>query len=528
MNLRKLFKSTNRKAPNSDGTVEASDIYYTPHNSHLMKNSFPNTSFVSNDDLIKFEANQNHNNVYNEKTTVINPQDYSKNSPQMKQRNSKHLVNQVCGDLKKVNMSDEYTDPFDKLALVDNSEPGYMEPYKQQGLNFLPKRQVQRPNYEDPWDHKKRMVQPNYDNPWDNQTTKYNKDSLESPSSSRSSLNKNRMVKLNANNGSNSSKVSPNRSPRLDRRLIKPANHEFKVPATSKQFDDRLIKAEPSLQQLRYQSKRENFQHPIEANQMASTLGPQNVHRFSMTKSHSLNFASVNNESVYFPKTGKSVSDNHLVHNHIQSSSEQINYEDPWDKNQEQNHLHLRSRSYDLRPFPAQQIIHEKSSSFDAEQKTCYEQPWDKKTFQQLRLSEVIPEDHLKSMRRFQHRQLELHPSEAINNYNINNYIWYHANITRDEAEYKLDDKTDGSFLVRKSESKLNSYSLSVRVSTGVIHMVIQQRGQSSWVLGEFSAPFQSVGHMVDHYKNHQLKISDETFTYLRNPISSYKYHDML
>ena len=394
MNLRKLFKSTNRKTPNSDGTVEASDIYYTPHNSHVVKNSFPNASFVSNDDLIKFETNQNQNNGHNETRTLINPQDCSKNSPQIKQRNSKNLL---IHDLKKVNLSDEYTDPFDKLALVDNTEPGYMEPYKQQGLNFLPKRQVQRANYEDPWDHKKRMVQPNYENPWDNQTTKYNKDSLESPSSSRSSLSKSRMVKLTANDGSSSPKISPSRSPRLDRRLIRPPNHEFKVPVTNKQFDERLVKAEPSIDQLRYQTSRGNFQPPVEANQnhqMASTLGPHNVHRFSMTKSHSLNFSQAHNEAVNFPKTGKSVSDDHLVHHHVQASSEHINYEDPWDKNPAQNHIHLRSRSYDLRPFPAQQVIHEKSSSFDSEQQTCYEQPWDRKTFQQLRSSEAFPEDH--------------------------------------------------------------------------------------------------------------------------------------
>ena len=59
-------------------------------------------------------------------------------------------------------------------------------------------------------------------------------------------------------------------------------------------------------------------------------------------------------------------------------------------------------------------------------------------------------------------------------------------------------------------------FFLCFRVTYGVIHMSISQRADKFWVLGEFSAPFQSIAEMVDYYSTQKLKISDNKFEFLR------------
>ena len=52
---------------------------------------------------------------------------------------------------------------------------------------------------------------------------------------------------------------------------------------------------------------------------------------------------------------------------------------------------------------------------------------------------------------------------------------WFHANITRAEAELTLSSEINGSFLVRKSKSRAGEYALSLRHDGSTNHFIIDK-----------------------------------------------------
>ncbi|XP_067887507.1 1-phosphatidylinositol 4,5-bisphosphate phosphodiesterase gamma-1-like isoform X1 [Heterodontus francisci] len=80
---------------------------------------------------------------------------------------------------------------------------------------------------------------------------------------------------------------------------------------------------------------------------------------------------------------------------------------------------------------------------------------------------------------------------------------WYHANLTRLQAEHMLMRvPRDGAFLVRK-RNELNSYAISFRAEGKIKHCRIQQEGRL-FMLGS-SAEFESLVDLVNYYEKHPL-----------------------
>uniref|UniRef100_A0A8B9QI92 Phosphoinositide phospholipase C n=1 Tax=Apteryx owenii TaxID=8824 RepID=A0A8B9QI92_APTOW len=80
---------------------------------------------------------------------------------------------------------------------------------------------------------------------------------------------------------------------------------------------------------------------------------------------------------------------------------------------------------------------------------------------------------------------------------------WYHANLTRLQAEHMLMRvPRDGAFLVRK-RSEPNSYAISFRAEGKIKHCRIQQEGRL-FMLGS-SAEFESLVDLVSYYEKHPL-----------------------
>nr|CAB3262750.1 uncharacterized protein LOC100182710 [Phallusia mammillata] len=549
-----------------------------------------------------------------------------------------------------LSVSDEYTDPFDavhakgRLQMVPNEQSavdGYIEPYEAQQMyhdvtqssaglgemkaSLSDSTDLQKKKlYDDPWDRsgQARESKTDYEEPWDNSnrvaTLPYSSKKpssrqqheelvLEYPnmpstgslhgsgdssaSSSSASLAKQRMVKVERS-PRNSPRSSPRHSPKLDRRLIRPQdprNQLYSAPGGGKYrpVDQRLIKAEPSLEELRRNSPggtgASSRASSVTNSPMSSSRGspnrspmntlsqteaadqaceealrrassplvqPMNVshHLLNKAKSRSLDIRNRQYMQQSRPPRGaipKSASDDQLMqaalmkaHYHAsQPLGGVTEYEEPWDTGESKSahskaHVsHSRSRSYELNSsysYAALQPRHSKSHSFDKpalpegnyHRHPNYEQPWDQQ--------EVVPHGHLESMQRFQERRLELHPSEAISDRDcdpllpLERQCWFHGAITRDEANQRLETEVEGSYLVRKSESIRNNFSLSLRTRTETIHMVISRTRDGMWILGEFSAPFHSVPEMVAHYATHRLKINEAHHISLSYPVSEY------
>lgn len=78
---------------------------------------------------------------------------------------------------------------------------------------------------------------------------------------------------------------------------------------------------------------------------------------------------------------------------------------------------------------------------------------------------------------------------------------WYHRNINGIEAE-KLLKKfgQDGSFLIRPSQSTVNSYTLSVRCIDSFKHIKIQNNGDCGYEIGEGGDKFATLAELVEHF----------------------------
>lgn len=78
---------------------------------------------------------------------------------------------------------------------------------------------------------------------------------------------------------------------------------------------------------------------------------------------------------------------------------------------------------------------------------------------------------------------------------------WYHRNINGIEAEKLLEKYgQDGSFLIRPSQSTINSYTLSVRCSETFKHIKIQNNGDCGYEIGEGGDKFATLAELVEHF----------------------------
>lgn len=97
---------------------------------------------------------------------------------------------------------------------------------------------------------------------------------------------------------------------------------------------------------------------------------------------------------------------------------------------------------------------------------------------------------------------------------------FYHGTIKRSDAERMLVVFKDGSYLVRKSETSKNDYSLTMKGSNGLpMHLKISKTPEGKYILGENSPPFMTIPEMIDHYTCHKLPIQNADKISLFYPI---------
>uniref|UniRef100_A0A8C8S2U0 Src homology 2 domain containing transforming protein D n=1 Tax=Pelusios castaneus TaxID=367368 RepID=A0A8C8S2U0_9SAUR len=97
---------------------------------------------------------------------------------------------------------------------------------------------------------------------------------------------------------------------------------------------------------------------------------------------------------------------------------------------------------------------------------------------------------------------------------------WYHGSISRADAETLLTLCKEGSYLVRNSETSHHDYSLSLRSSQGFMHMKFTRTKESKFVLGQNSAPFESIPEVIHHYTAQELPIKGAEHLSLLYPIA--------
>ena len=97
---------------------------------------------------------------------------------------------------------------------------------------------------------------------------------------------------------------------------------------------------------------------------------------------------------------------------------------------------------------------------------------------------------------------------------NLEEYSWFHGNISRAEAERRLDGCIPGSYLVRESQSQPGKYSISLRDATRTQHYLIYKDSViSKWFISP-KKRFNNLPELVAHYS----KDADGLSTLLHYP----------
>ncbi|XP_050093517.1 uncharacterized protein LOC126576333 [Anopheles aquasalis] len=97
---------------------------------------------------------------------------------------------------------------------------------------------------------------------------------------------------------------------------------------------------------------------------------------------------------------------------------------------------------------------------------------------------------------------------------------WYHGSISRIDAEKILRPLSEGSFLVRNSESTRQDYSLTLKSAKGFMHMRIQRDTDSGqFILGQFSRPFPTIPDMIRHFCLNRLPVRGAEHMCLLEPV---------
>ncbi|XP_007564622.1 src homology 2 domain containing transforming protein D, a isoform X2 [Poecilia formosa] len=97
--------------------------------------------------------------------------------------------------------------------------------------------------------------------------------------------------------------------------------------------------------------------------------------------------------------------------------------------------------------------------------------------------------------------------------------VWYHGALSRSEAESLLTLCKESSYLVRKSQTCQNDYSLSLRSCKGFMHMKFTQSADGRYVLGENSPPFCTIPEVIHYYTTHKLPIRGAEHMSLLYPV---------
>nr|XP_008167071.1 SH2 domain-containing adapter protein D isoform X2 [Chrysemys picta bellii] len=98
--------------------------------------------------------------------------------------------------------------------------------------------------------------------------------------------------------------------------------------------------------------------------------------------------------------------------------------------------------------------------------------------------------------------------------------VWYHGSISRADAETLLTLCKEGSYLVRNSETSHHDYSLSLRSTQGFMHMKFTRTRENKYVLGQNSAPFESIPEVIHYYTVRELPVKGAEQLSLLYPVA--------
>lgn len=101
---------------------------------------------------------------------------------------------------------------------------------------------------------------------------------------------------------------------------------------------------------------------------------------------------------------------------------------------------------------------------------------------------------------------------------------FYHGGITRKEAEELMRIHKEGSYLVRRSETQKNVFSLSIKGIRGMPMHIRIGLSQGEYILGENSQPFPTVPEVIDYYTRHELPVQNAGRLRLLYPIMRNKH----
>ena len=96
----------------------------------------------------------------------------------------------------------------------------------------------------------------------------------------------------------------------------------------------------------------------------------------------------------------------------------------------------------------------------------------------------------------------------------LENHLWYHGLVTREEAEHRLCTSISGIFLIRESESRPGQYSMSLRYNGLTHHYKISDGDGGGYYYITPDAKFTTLQLLVQHHSNH----SDGLITTLQYP----------
>lgn len=94
--------------------------------------------------------------------------------------------------------------------------------------------------------------------------------------------------------------------------------------------------------------------------------------------------------------------------------------------------------------------------------------------------------------------------------------MWFHAGITREKAEQRLEHATNGCFLVRESETKPGCFALSLRHPGGVIHFTVEKRESGLYELSGTHRNFTSISDLIAYFQCRP--ISEDPYYQLISP----------
>nr|XP_002125941.2 growth factor receptor-bound protein 2-like isoform X1 [Ciona intestinalis] len=93
---------------------------------------------------------------------------------------------------------------------------------------------------------------------------------------------------------------------------------------------------------------------------------------------------------------------------------------------------------------------------------------------------------------------------------------WFARNMTRANAELRLKNTLDGSFLVRESESTPGEFSVSVKTNSGVQHFKVLRDGAGKYFI--WVVKFSSLNELVVYHR--VMTVSGSERIFLLHPIS--------